>query len=261
MSNATNGYEAKRAARIERLRARAESKRAEAEATIEAGRKMAAVIPMGQPIHVGHHSEGRDRRYRAKIDRTFTKGFGALKEARDLDRRAQSAEANREISSDDPEAVEKLREKLAEHERQHATLLDVNRRLRTGASITDVAPMIDWWQDPIGRLRAIHSLGHETIPTANSSAEGRRLRARIAELEAKAVAPAREPVEIGEGRIEEGDNRVRVIFPGKPAPAVIASLRASGFRWAPSVEAWQRHASEDAWCAARRILETMEKGT
>lgn len=32
---------------------------------------MASVIPMGQPILIGHHSEKRDRRYREKIHDTM----------------------------------------------------------------------------------------------------------------------------------------------------------------------------------------------
>lgn len=34
--------------------------------------------------------------------------------------------------------------------------------------------------------------------------------------------------------------RIRLHFPGKPTPAVIATLKSNGFRWAPSERAWQR---------------------
>jgi hypothetical protein len=54
-------YEARRAARIDRLHARAEKARTESASAEQQARRMADVIPLGQPILVGHHSEGRER--------------------------------------------------------------------------------------------------------------------------------------------------------------------------------------------------------
>lgn len=50
-----NDYEERKAARIDRLKELAEKRRAEAEALDQRGRKMSEVIPLGQPILVGHH--------------------------------------------------------------------------------------------------------------------------------------------------------------------------------------------------------------
>src|SRR5947207_1571026 len=72
---------------------------------------MADAIPFGQPILVGHHSEKRDRRFRARIDGKFRKGIALHKKAEDLKHRAASV-GTAGISSDDPEAIEKLREKV-----------------------------------------------------------------------------------------------------------------------------------------------------
>src|SRR5258707_866849 len=57
-----NPYEAKRAARIERMRARAKRLAHGAEAARDSARAIGAMIPFGQPILVGHHSERRHRR-------------------------------------------------------------------------------------------------------------------------------------------------------------------------------------------------------
>jgi hypothetical protein len=62
------------------------------------------------------------------------------------------------------------------------------------------------------------------------------------------------PVVVGDVRIEEGDNRVRVLFPSKPDEAVRTSLK-RGVRWSPRAGAWQRQASVAAWMEARRIVE------
>ena len=62
-----NHFEEKRAARIQRLIERANKKEAESNFRFEKAHNMASVIPFGQPILVGHHSERRDRNYRNKI--------------------------------------------------------------------------------------------------------------------------------------------------------------------------------------------------
>ena len=83
--------------------------------------------------------------------------------------------------------------------------------------------------------------------------ESRRLKGRVGQLEAKAATPDREPVEIGDVRVEEGDNRVRVIFPGKPTESVRAKLKSNGFHWSKSEGAWQRMSSQWAWDLAQSI--------
>ena len=82
-----NAYEQKVQARLARMRAAAARKRADGEASIAGARKMAAVIPFGQPIMVGHHSERADRNFRGRIDVKFRKGFENLDGARDLEPR------------------------------------------------------------------------------------------------------------------------------------------------------------------------------
>lgn len=66
-----NPYEAKQEARRERLVIAAGRASAESVERYNAASKMAEVIPFGQPILVGHHSERRDRNYRSKISSGF----------------------------------------------------------------------------------------------------------------------------------------------------------------------------------------------
>lgn len=104
-----NNFEEKRAARIQRLIDRANKKEAESNFRFEKAHNMASVIPFGQPILVGHHSERADRNYRNKIHNNMDKGVELHQEADELKRRAAAAESNSAIFSDDPEAITKLK--------------------------------------------------------------------------------------------------------------------------------------------------------
>ena len=253
-----NSYEAKRQARIERLRDRADRLSTQATAAQARASSMASVIPFGQPILVGHYSEGRDRRYRDRIHRTFVKGFELAKEAQDVERRADAAERNTAISSDDPEAVDKLQEKIARLKAEQAHMVAVNRALRgkktddeisalTGGALTPAAVAELRKPDFCGRT------GYADYQLKNNSSNIRRLEQRAGHLASVAEQPAKPPETIGEVRIEETDNRVRVFFPGKPSEAIRTELKRNGFRWAPSEGAWQTHAKEYAWHIARKV--------
>lgn len=52
---------------------------------------MASIIPFGQPILVGHHSEQRDRNYRDRIHNTFGKAFAEQDKAAYYHSKAENA--------------------------------------------------------------------------------------------------------------------------------------------------------------------------
>lgn len=257
-------FKARREARAERLRARAERRRTEGAERIRSADQRAAVIPFGQPILVGHYSEGRDRRYRDKIHRDLGKGFAAIEEAKVLERRADAAEDNRAISSDDPDAVDKLREKLAAIEANRAAWRAINKAVRAKdpraalakLGVSDARASALLTPDCVGRI------GIEDFRLSNAAKECARLRARIELLTRKEAEGSMEPVTFGQVRVEHSheDNRVRLYFPDKPPPEVRKELKREGFRWSPSEGAWQRHASAYAWQRALYLGEKHGKG-
>jgi hypothetical protein len=252
-------YEEKRLSRVERMKTRALRAKQEAEATIERARKLAAVIPFGEPIHVGHHSENRDRRYRSKIHRTYDKGFRMLGEAEALEERAAGAERNAAISSDDPDAIQKLEAKLAELERVRALLpraRAILKKARTADAARPQLMALGLDEGDAARLTPGPPLQRWAASTMNQNLSGeiQRVRRRIADLQERAARGPRRPETFGDVRIVEEDNRVRIFFPGKPDEATRKALRSRGFLWAPSVGAWQRKATESAWFRAREIL-------
>lgn len=263
-----NEYEAKKAARIERLRQRSERLQRLAEAGHARARALASVIPFGQPILVGHHSEGRDRRYRDKITKTFARSFEAAKEAETLTARADRAEASTAVSSDDPDAVEKLREKVAAIVAHNEGAKAANKLLRASAHppsaevIRAVAALIGWEPERTASyLGALHSMGRRTFSTTNGGAERRRIESRIAQLEARALATPRSDEVVGDIRIAEEENRVRVFFPAKPSGQTRSDLKRGGFRWSPTAGAWQAYPSATAWAVARKAAEVESLGT
>src|SRR5687767_1371406 len=108
----SNAYEQKQDARRERFEELAEKARRESESAFDRSRRMASVIPLGQPILVGHHSEGRDRRYRARIAAQMDKSCELSRKADYYQQRAESV-GKGGISSDDPGAIAKLQTQLS----------------------------------------------------------------------------------------------------------------------------------------------------
>src|SRR3990167_11102227 len=86
----SNRYEQKQAARKERFEELAEKAKRESDAAYNHARRMGSVIPFGQPILVGHHSEGRDRRYRARIGKAYDRGAELSSKADYYESRAES---------------------------------------------------------------------------------------------------------------------------------------------------------------------------
>jgi hypothetical protein len=230
-----NKYEAKVQAKRDRLLDRATRTKSEANATYTKARTMADAIPFGQPILVGHHSEGRDRNYRKRIDKTYGKAFALSDQADDLARRAEAVGTGG-ISSDDPEAVAKLREQLAEAEANQDRMKKANacirRDDRAGLEKMGFSPeQIETLFKPDFAKR----VGFASYQLTNNNANIRRIRARIAQLEKMAQRVDRE--ERGNGytyREDIEDNRAVFLFDTKPTKEVRELMRRNSFLFSPS---------------------------
>ena len=205
--------------RADRLRERADKAAAEAASRFGTAEEIGKRFEFGQPILVGHHSEKRARRDRERIDTNFRKGFAAADEAKELRRRADAAESSRAVSSDDPDALPKLRARLEELEAAH---------------------------------EKIKARPHERYEVTNSGANIRRVKQRIEELGKLQATPTRS-VTHGPVTVEENGNRTQLVFPGKPSEDVRRELKHAGFRWSPREGVWQRQRSSGAWYEAERI--------
>jgi hypothetical protein len=243
-----NAYEARQEARRERLLGIAARLKAEGSSRYARAQALASVIPFGQPILVGHHSEGRDRRYREKIHRTFVAAFEADKRAKELERRAESVGTGG-ISSDDPDAVQKLREQLEHHRAAQARMRAVNlahkRWLKDPATLA-TSGLSEADQAHVVSYRPAYTWEPHPYPPYsfhNLSGNIRRIEKRIAQLGERVSEDTPSTVHpcAGYQVVENfGVNRLQLVFPGKPSAAARTLLKRNGYRWSPTEGAWQR---------------------
>ncbi len=260
-----NAYEQKIEARKERYRALAEKSRTRAKALIERAASMASIIPFGQPILVGHHSEGRDRRYRARIGQTMAKGTDLLKRADYYGRRAVSGN-DYAISADDPDAVEKLKERVeglkSSQERMKAANAAIRKHQKAGPEAQRAAlEVLGFKPEQAKSLIApdcMGTVGFASYSLSNNTANIRRLEARIKSLENAQRLEDRE-TQYAWGSVRENKevNRLQFYFGGKPDEKTRSLLKRNGFKWAPSQGAWQRQWTANGVWAARDVIKTL----
>jgi len=228
----TNSYEEKQERRKEALQRRAAKLRAQADLLHADGRKALEAIPFGQPILVGHHSERSDRSYRARAVGKIDRAIAAGAKADDLETKAESVGTGG-ISSDDPEAIEKLEKKLLQAEEAHSFMLMQNKDARRCGN---VVPWLHWQiSNSRGRITAIKN--------------------RIQGLEHIRTSPASQPMNGNGWRIFEDadDNRIIITFEERQDESITKLLRSYAFVWSPSRKAWVRKITPQARFAVRQL--------
>ena len=165
------------------------------------------------------------------------------------------------ISSDDESALPKLREKLAQHEREQEEMKAVNAYYRKHGTL-DGCPLLP--AEGVEKIKAAMARDWRTNPKpynsyllSNNNQTIRSIKARIAELEAKQSSPAPEGWSFEGGRVvmNQEENRVQILFDGKPDADIRSELKHAGFRWAPSQGAWQRMLNQNGIYAAKSVTE------
>ena len=271
-AKAMNSYEAKQEARKARYEELAEKNQVKADREFHKGdlREEVSGIPFGQPILVGHHSEGRHRNAIKRANNAMRRGIDAQSKAGHYAAKADSV-GKGGISSDDPEAVVKLREKLAKLEARQERMKAMNKAWRALAKKPDAAAtskLLDALDDSarmiVERFKPEYSWQKgpaEGYELSNNNANMTRVKERIADLER---AADREPAADIEGngyRLIENveENRIQLFFPGKPSADIRSNLKSNGFRWSRYNGCWQRHLNNAGRYAATHVVETLIK--
>ena len=157
------------------------------------------------------------------------------------------------ISSDDPEALSKLKEKLAGLERNHEAMKAVNAYYRRHKTLDGCPGLDENLRQDLGKYSHLGFI--PTYKLSYNLAEIRRIKQRIAGLERLAEKPPQGwKFDGGEVVVNTGQNRLQILFVGKPDGTMRDALKRRGFRWAPSQKAWQRQLTGNAMSAAKEIL-------
>lgn len=272
-----NEYEMKLEAKRQRMLARADKLDKMAVRGRKTFETIHSFIPFGQPILVGHHSEKRHRRDLDKANRAMQMSFDAQKLAGELRARA-SGLGEHGISSDDPDAPSKIKEKIAELEALQATMVQANKVIRafykTGVRAESTDEELARYFEKMaeaGISSKAHArqmlkpswgshVGFEQYQLSNNSANLRRYKDRLAQVERNATREHQE-VDVGNTGIKMVQNveknRLQIIFPGKPDAEVRHKLKRDGFRWSPTEGAWQRQLNNRAVYIAKEIMKEL----
>lgn len=250
--------------RRERLTHHAGTLQAHAENVLASARSRAANIPFGQPILVGHHSEGRDRNYRAKIHTDTGKAFALMEKADKV--RSQAGSVGSAISSDDPDALVKLRAKLDNAKSSHEIMLAANKAVRAHKNNPDgaLAAIVKTGMPEANARELLKPdymgrVGFPAYVLSNSKANIYAMEQRIKDIERTMQAVDVERV-LSSGVTYREDvalNRVMLCFNYKPDADARAVLKARGFRWAPSNAAWQRQLNNAGRYAAQQVIDAL----
>lgn len=242
--------------RINKLETAAENARNRSESAFKNADQISSHIPFGQPILVGHHSEKRHRRDVDKITNSMRKGIEESKKAEYFEQRARAAENNKAIFSDDPEATEKLAERIEKLEKRQQLMKDANKLLKKN----DIEGLLNlgFTANQIERFKekdCFGNIGFAPFQITNNGANIRRLKLRLQEELKKAEMETTEETFPSGVRIVQNteENRCQIFFPvPRVSKEIYSLLKSRGFRLTRE-GIWQRHISNGATWAAKEV--------
>ena len=225
-----NPYEEGQEARRERLENRAEKAASEGQQRFSNARKMMEVIPMGQPILVGHYSERSHRSHLNKIDQNMRKGFEAQEKAQYYQSKAENV-GTAGISSMDPDAKFKIYEKLRD---------------------------LEALQDKMKQENYENGKTYASYEILNNASEIRRLKKRLEELSKVSASEGAIHEENPLYKLTQEEGRYQFKFDGKPDPEVRDVLKRNGFKWSPTRGTWVRSAAGNGSYAMKQVQKELE---
>lgn len=162
---------------------------------------------------------------------------------------------NSVIRADDPKAVEMLKENLEGFEGRQEYMQNINDYYKENGTMVG-CPGIDE-ETAIQLDERVNENQSTPYPGRffkDNYAEINRLKANIDRLENKPETVFKGwQFEGGEAVINLANNRLQLMFDGKPTDEQRTDLKKNGFKWAPTAKAWQRPLDFKSMAAAERI--------
>ena len=215
---------------------------ARSESRFARARSIGDGIPFGQPILVGHHSEGRARADAGRIHSNLSKAVeeSHLAEHHELRAAGIASQFERSVFSDDTNAIEALEARIAQREAQVERRKAINAAFKKAkgeaparfAALVTAGLMTQ--AEALSVAGTMASMRYErpfpSYSLTNLNANIRRDKERIAELKLRQTRTETARAQ-GGVKLEGVGEYVRVTFAEKPAREVLEALREAGFRW------------------------------
>ena len=260
-------YQEKKNAKIDRYKELAKNARTQSTEKHDQSNSMVENIPLGQPILVGHHSENGHRRLLQRSRDTMDKAIELSDKAEYYEKKAESAESNNVISSDDPEAIRLLKDKLEKLETTRDRMKSVNKAWKKYVKTEDDKELKELGIEDIPKLKTQVEDGYSwdkqpyaSYQLTNTGAAIRNTKKRIELMEKKKGQITREKM-VGDIKIKDNveENRLQLFFQGKPEAQIRTKLKENGFIWSPTNRCWQRQRTNQAVWSMKRLLEDIRK--
>ncbi|MDY7730044.1 DUF3560 domain-containing protein [Acinetobacter baumannii] len=257
-------YEERQKNRLERYEALADKAQEKSTSFATRSNKMAECIPFGQPILVGHHSEKADRNFRAKIHSTMGKAVQESEKAEYYRNKADSV-GKGGISSDDPNAIAKLKDKLLSLQQRQERMKLANKLIKKHSDqdarlkgLIDLGFTEELATEVLNPKYGV--IGFASYTLQNNNAEISRLKKRITQLEAVENRESQEvESELYKYKECKIENRCMFTFDGKPTEEIRQTLKSNGFKWSPSRGAWVRQLNANGIYASKQVMKNLDK--
>lgn len=176
----------------------------------------------GQPILIGHHSEKKHRRLIAKAHNDIRKSIEMDDKSKYYKSRAESAMNSKVIYSDDPDAINKLKEKLERLENEKES---IRKREHQTWELTNIGANIRETKKRIERLEKL-----ETLEFLDANFEG------------------------GKAIHNKNNNRIQLLFDDIPNEDIRKELKSNGFHWSKYEKAWQREFNQRTIYVTNKLI-------
>ena len=167
------------------------------------------------------------------------------------------------IMAGDANAADRLREEIAKAEATQAQMKAANAAIRkhwkNGPDAVVAALITLGFADAVAREMIqpgrFAGTGFADFQLTNNNANIRRMKARLVQVERMKATPASDTTGANGVRFEDApqENRVRLYFPDRTSAETHTTLRAAGFRYAPSIKAYSGYRNHNTLATARQF--------
>ncbi|OVZ77671.1 DUF3560 domain-containing protein [Yersinia kristensenii] len=267
LDNLPSSYEQRLEEKRDRLESRALKSRRLSNEAYEQSHRLTEMIPFGQPILVGHHSE---RRHRAALDKSWNK-MGqsvALSEKAEYYARRAAAVGSAGISSDDPSAIEKLEEKLAKQKKAHSQMIAANKVIRSKSD--DESKRLSLFEIGFSEASINASLkpdcmgviGFASYQLTNSNQRIKATEKRLNELKKIRTIDVPDTQEFNGFSVtyDMDENRILIKFDAKPSAEICKLMRRYSFKFSPTRNnSWVRKITGNALAYSKYLIADLQK--